>query len=142
MGYVDKEALLVLLSKFTESAWFKENHPWALDGFKVAAEEVKKFPESDVIEIVRCKDCKYWNSEDGYCKGIGNWFETGWEWNENDYCSRYKKLKRIPYINLDSVINTVYNLTEKCDTGDIIDLRDMIVQSVKDLAAINFLEGE
>ena len=38
-------------------------------------------------EIVRCKDCKYWDST-GYCL-YGS--RLAWRGNYNDYCSRAKR---------------------------------------------------
>ena len=50
-------------------------------------ELIKALPSANVAEVVRCKDCKYWektSNEKGYCKdiiGFGRW------WKGNDYCS-------------------------------------------------------
>lgn len=50
-------------------------------------EYIKGLPSADVVEVVRCKDCKYWEETlngKGYCKdiiGFGRW------WKGNDYCS-------------------------------------------------------
>ena len=47
-----------------------------------------KFLESvsDAIEVVRCKDCKYYNLKHHYCEGIGNWFGMEDEWSDNGFC--------------------------------------------------------
>lgn len=37
-------------------------------------------------EIVRCKDCKYWNPTHRYCEGIGNWFGEVDSWSDNGFC--------------------------------------------------------
>ena len=28
---------------------------------------IQKQPTADVVEVVRCKDCKYWHQKTGYC---------------------------------------------------------------------------
>ena len=43
-------------------------------------------------EIVRCKDCKYYNRQHHYCEGIGNWFGYEGEWSDNGFC--YKGERR------------------------------------------------
>ena len=39
-------------------------------------------------EIIRCKDCKYFNPHVMECWGIGKWFGLEGEWGANDYCSK------------------------------------------------------
>ena len=62
---------------------------------------LQEAPTVDAVEIVRCKDCKYWGDEDGKlqdsdgvlfarCK-VHNYLldgrHTGWCPRENDFCS-------------------------------------------------------
>lgn len=63
-------------------------------------------PTVDAVEVVRCKDCKHWDSGTGWCsehssfideKGVKchPWESSNWRmFDENDYCSvgerRYK----------------------------------------------------
>ena len=62
---------------------------------------LKKQPTVDAVEVVRCRDCKYWSDEDGElqrsdgvlfarCK-VHNYLidgrHTGWCSTENDFCS-------------------------------------------------------
>ena len=62
---------------------------------------VKAIPAADVVEVVRCRECKYWGDEDGKlqrsdgvlfarCK-VHNYLldgrHTGWCPTENDFCS-------------------------------------------------------
>ena len=46
-------------------------------GLAAAADEVQKIPAADVVEVVRCKDCKHRES-DSLCEYYG----------DNDFCSR------------------------------------------------------
>ena len=43
-------------------------------------------------EIVRCKDCKYYNHRHHYCDGIEYWFGLENEWSDNGFC--YKGERR------------------------------------------------
>ena len=45
----------------------------------------------DIVEVVRCKDCKYFNPHVMECNGIGKWFGLENEWSANDYCSKGEK---------------------------------------------------
>ena len=62
---------------------------------------LKKQPTVDAVEVVRCRDCKYWGTGDGKpqssdgvlyvrCK-VHNYLidgrHTGWCPSENDFCS-------------------------------------------------------
>lgn len=62
---------------------------------------IRKRPTVDAVEVVRCRDCKYWGDEDGKlqdsdgvlfarCK-VHNYLidgrHTGWCPAENDFCS-------------------------------------------------------
>lgn len=61
---------------------------------------VKDAPAVDAVEVVRCKDCKYWGDEDGISKKDGIRFAwcnmhnhcmhgeyIGWCPKEDDFCS-------------------------------------------------------
>ena len=45
----------------------------------------------DAVEVVRCKDCKYYNPQQHYCEGIGNWFGYDGEWSDNGYCYKAER---------------------------------------------------
>lgn len=34
---------------------------------KIDSNDISRFPISDVAEVVRCKDCKHYDEEDGFC---------------------------------------------------------------------------
>lgn len=42
-------------------------------------------------ELIRCKDCKYYNPQQHYCEGIGNWFGYVGEWSDNGYCYKAER---------------------------------------------------
>lgn len=83
-GYVYKQTAIDEINKALDSETL-------LNSFvrKIAVEAVKKLPTADVVEVVRCKDCKYCDTgidEDGnhFLKCLG-WVYGGTK--EDDYCS-------------------------------------------------------
>ena len=67
----------------------------------VTDKEIAEIPTVDAVEVLRCRDCKYWGDEDGKlqrsdgvlfarCK-VHNYLidgrHTGWCPTENDFCS-------------------------------------------------------
>lgn len=48
-------------------------------------------PLVDAEEVIRCKDCKYWNPIHKYCEGIGYWFGEEDSWGENGFCYKGEK---------------------------------------------------
>lgn len=71
--YIDREALLEKLhqNSITDKITFSDG--------KSIFETVKEFPVSDVIEVVRCKYCEYYDTN-------GHMPEFGWCY----YCRRVK----------------------------------------------------
>ena len=72
-----------------------------LRGAEAIIEDLTEFPAADVVEVVRCRECKYWGDEAGElqrsdgvlfarCK-VHNYLldgrHTGWCPTENDFCS-------------------------------------------------------
>lgn len=84
---------LISRSKAVELVKFYEGQ---CDGIFHATEELGRMPTVDAVEVVRCKDCKYYEESYpgyGYCY---NWdYEDGMSPNEvssDDFCSRGVKM--------------------------------------------------
>ena len=56
--------------------------------FKVENERIYELP-ANVVEVVRCKDCKYWQSDGGAMMVCEAHISLGK--GENDYCSWGKR---------------------------------------------------
>lgn len=55
--------------------------------FEIAENVIKSLPSADVVEVVRCKDCIYWqDNNDGYPHEECRWGHDETP-NEDDYCS-------------------------------------------------------
>lgn len=44
----------------------------------------EQIDSADVVQVVRCKDCKWWDSEDHECTVRDSY---GWDYKPTDYCS-------------------------------------------------------
>ena len=81
--YITKEEVLNLLTP--SDARICDSY------IRLVKEEIKLRPTADVVEVVRCKDCKYWNDA-GLCKKhsnpiVGAIYGT----DADDYCSEGKR---------------------------------------------------
>ena len=71
MAYIDKSRAIGMLERFREE---HSNLPNAcLKMIDVALNIIKQIPTADVVEVVRCKDCKHWNPI-GFAEN-GGWCE-------------------------------------------------------------------
>ena len=53
----------------------------------MARKEIKALPSADVVEVVRCKDCKYWTE---WANGTGSCSRFALDWigtDADDFCS-------------------------------------------------------
>ena len=88
--YIDREALKQHIGSyagmFTDELGFAVSLPAVLSGIDFA-------PAADVVEVVRCKDCKWYklhpdgDNGERMCKYWGEWIPT----EETDFCSRGEK---------------------------------------------------
>ena len=63
-------------------------HGWYEEVISVTKEEIDKIPTVDAVEVVRCKDCVYWDGRgyDGRCEGYANGLIRDYT-NFDDFCS-------------------------------------------------------
>ena len=55
---------------------------------KPASCPLVEIPSADVVEVVRCKDCKQWDEENHSCNIRDSY---GWDYKPTDYCSYGEK---------------------------------------------------
>ena len=60
-------------------------HPKQMKGVLMAMSKIDSAPAADVVEVVRCKNCKFWD-DDERCNGIKNGLILEYT-NGYDYCS-------------------------------------------------------
>lgn len=84
-GYIDKNAtvgILEAMSRNADCACIKKR-------LEKAAKRVSIMPDADVVEVVRCKDCKHYDM--GVCLKIysdGNVHSAAWQKRKpEDFCS-------------------------------------------------------
>ena len=63
MSYISRDGILKDLQEELEldSIYYNDDvNKGITEGLKLAIKNIKRFPTSDVVEVVRCKDCKYY----------------------------------------------------------------------------------
>ena len=87
--YIEREALLSQIKTY-------EAFDFTITEAVLA---VERTPAEDVVEVVRCKDCKYWHESTGFCSKNSYFIDSNeiscsplesptWTmWGENDFCS-------------------------------------------------------
>lgn len=81
--YIDRDALLEKWQSALRKEPEKKNM-LAYGVFKLFIEKLKSEPTADVVEVVRCKDCKSWNKAENSC---GTSDADNSMWFETDFCS-------------------------------------------------------
>lgn len=56
-------------------------------GLSDVRKAIEQTPTADVVEVVRCKDCKYWVYEDDLGMFCSHWGSTLAESQADDFCS-------------------------------------------------------
>ena len=69
--YIEREAVLQKKTRMTEY----DEGGWGMNVSVVRMEDINAIPAADVVEVVRCKDCKYIRPEvDAYTQeAVGCW---------------------------------------------------------------------
>ena len=47
-------------------------------------------PTVEAVEVVHCKDCKFWDKETGFCDNHSRFYHGGMDWDmfsDEDFCS-------------------------------------------------------
>ena len=52
---------------------------------KMLKDDIKSLPSADVVEVIRCKDCKYW--KEGKCWNLKGLNKTDGIVNVDDFCA-------------------------------------------------------
>lgn len=71
--YIERGALLKELERFPH--------------LQMAGGIVRSMPKEDVVEVVRCQDCKYWKEEKDFGMFCTHWGSTLAEAQAEDFCS-------------------------------------------------------
>lgn len=86
--YINAETAILEIEKHirtSDEIYLLQIHEkWLNDGLQLATDILYNQPAIDVIEVVRCKDCKHWDS-DALCCSRENHYIVNAE--INDYCS-------------------------------------------------------
>ena len=84
---ISRQALLNDIEELKQSPWFNDDNYFAIrkDALSCVVELcVKKAPSVDAVEVVRCKDCKWWKKWARTCA----WYSYSHIMiHADDYCS-------------------------------------------------------
>jgi hypothetical protein len=84
--YIDLDKLIAHLSR-AHKTHLNDGRVEYSCGILLASDIAYNEPKVDVVEVVRCKDCKYWNYE--YC--TQSKLKKPLETNADDFCSSGKR---------------------------------------------------
>ena len=146
--YIDAELVPKLFDKeYKETRKLIKQGETHLDnlaeGFSEAARVIRTMPTADVVEVVRCKDCKFYKAYDtpvedfdGFCTVNEN------EYDKDFFCQygdRSEDTKRSRYIDADKLLKTLpdnlpYKASVKrvliqaptADVGEVVRCKDCI----------------
>lgn len=90
--YIDREALINYCKNIIQDKWNENTAPisWAY-AYADFIDDIETLPSADVVEVVRCKDCKYNGSIS--CPTFND-NPNGKDWQaleNNDFCSFGKR---------------------------------------------------
>ena len=80
---IDANALKSYMDECSKETRFRVYYGYATSFIDAA-------PTVDAVEVVRCRDCKHWDSETWFCDNHSTFGHHGLEWNmfsEDDFCS-------------------------------------------------------
>lgn len=100
--YIDRAEALSAISNWLRKAKFPLNasayNRGEIAAYETSIEEISELPAADVVEVVRCRDCRWWDKIEGsplgYCHACKHaHFSTNWEisiyrtYKEDFYCA-------------------------------------------------------
>lgn len=68
--YIDADALKEVLTKLADDPWNANTGTTWSKAYDYCIEYLDEQPTADVVEVVRCKECKY-RDDDDFCTGRG-----------------------------------------------------------------------
>lgn len=84
--YIDKEKLLQKLSRMIEYCK-NDNKVNGLTALFQVGDAIMDCPTDDVVEVVRCKDCLYWEKGKDFEPYCNHFCNVMTDTNADDYCS-------------------------------------------------------
>lgn len=88
MTYINKEDLLATINEVWERKYVRCNYQPLSDVYRMIIRRINRAPVADVVNVVRCKNCKYYEP---YKKPVedfdGKCFARNCETDEQDFCN-------------------------------------------------------
>ena len=103
--YIDREALIADIDEEIEhdsKMYTREQNYYIEKGLRIARKDIQSAPAADVVAVVRCKNCSYWDAVKnpqhagkGICcppnRSLGGYCTRRGATTEDDYCSQGKR---------------------------------------------------
>ena len=101
--YIDKDKLIEAIERETEPY-----RTWDCTKFEAAMDAIESVPTADVVEVVRCKDCKFYDKEFTNFAGkhICSHFDKIVLDDNNDFCSYGEPKDKLTKIEHNSLCET------------------------------------
>lgn len=83
--YTDADALMDWIIEAEEA-----DPDWCVNPVKNIFDHIEELPPADVVEVVRCKDCKYYLHSSEVCGIVDtrlHFYETDKRWSDDCFCS-------------------------------------------------------
>lgn len=64
---------------------------------------IKKIDSGELAEVVRCRGCRHWNEETGFCNLHSHFSMDGLDWdvfNDDDFCSQGERKKMTEHMEV------------------------------------------
>lgn len=142
--YIEREALEEKLDRRLKKLRKKYGYfDHYTDGFDEAVDIVSDEPAADVVEVVRCGECDFWDSNHISCEGLAKCLtgESGIRYRScKDYCSRGKRrtVLIMRLIDADVLLDYLANKQADCDSCTDIDCFNCVIEyAIKPAPTIN-----
>ena len=98
--YIDRNLITWHVCDYYEDASCEKRKCAECSRAECSHSQIMGIPIADVASVIHCKDCKYWDSEEQYCKHLSS--EHGWlededyrvQTEEDFYCADGAKMDK------------------------------------------------
>lgn len=84
---ISRSALLDEINGIYKRHYEKSHYQFIHDFFRAIFRRINKAPAVDAVEVVRCKDCKWYRGETHWCDMNSKDRAEHYNWYADDFCS-------------------------------------------------------
>lgn len=116
-NYINADLLKEKLNSFIMSSAYTDYNCGYSDCLTAVQDTISDIPAADVVKVVRCKDCKYWNGGDCFRIELTK---------PSDFCSYGEKKEPVSYEGTENVIGNRINILLKSSGKKQKDLAEFL----------------